>query len=244
MANDSAGANVGAFFDVDGTIANSNLIHPYADFRLSNAGPIGKMAWLARIASSLPYYAVLDTLNRAWFNRAFIRSYKGVHVERLYSWARSRGREFWSSRLYPAAVTRIQFHQEQGHKIVLVTGGLKPVVEPLAQMLNADGLGAVVPETVGSRLTGETVGGVLSGAAKAKTAVRMADELGIDLNSSYAYADSYADVEFLQCAAHPIAVNPDRRLRRVVRARGWESHRWAKARASELSLSTTSMKRR
>ena len=244
MANDRDGASVGAFFDVDGTIAGSNLIHPYADFRLYNSGPIGKLAWLARILSRLPYYAILDTFNRAWFNYAFFRCYKGVHVEQLSSWAKSRGREFWSGHLYPDAVTRIQFHQQQGHKVVLVTGGLKPVVEPLAHMLNADGLAAVVPEALDCRLTGRPVGGVLTGPAKAKTAVRIADELGVDLDSSYAYADSYADVEFLQCAAHPIAVNPDRRLRRVARSRGWEARRWAKTRAARLSLSPTSMKKR
>ena len=43
----------------------------------------------------------------------------------------------------------------------------------------------------------------------------------LDLDASTAYSDSYSDVPFLEAVGHPVAVNPDRRLRRIARLRGW-----------------------
>ena len=44
---------------------------------------------------------------------------------------------------------------------------------------------------------------------------------GIDLDASTAYSDSHTDLPFLEAVGHPVAVNPDRRLRRLARERGW-----------------------
>ena len=43
----------------------------------------------------------------------------------------------------------------------------------------------------------------------------------VDLAASTAYSDSAADLPFLEVVGRPVAVNPDRRLRRVARERGW-----------------------
>src|SRR5581483_7981175 len=50
---------------------------------------------------------------------------------------------------------------------------------------------------------------------------RFADERGIDLKESTAYADDAADLPLLSCVGRPVAVNPDLRLRVTAR-----SHRW------------------
>jgi len=43
----------------------------------------------------------------------------------------------------------------------------------------------------------------------------------IDLKQSRAYSDSFSDLSMLEAVGFPVAVNPDRRLRRVARERGW-----------------------
>jgi hypothetical protein len=45
---------------------------------------------------------------------------------------------------------------------------------------------------------------------------------GIDLAGSYAYSDSVTDLPMLEAVGNPVAVNPDRELRRVAAAKGWE----------------------
>ena len=50
---------------------------------------------------------------------------------------------------------------------------------------------------------------------------RLAAEHDLDLEASTAYSDSYSDVPFLEAVGHPVAANPDRKLRRIARERGW-----------------------
>ncbi len=54
----------------------------------------------------------------------------------------------------------------------------------------------------------------------------LANAQGLDLASSTAYSDSHTDLAFLEAVGHPVAVNPDRALRRVVRERGWPALRF------------------
>ena len=44
---------------------------------------------------------------------------------------------------------------------------------------------------------------------------------GFDLAACTAYSDSYSDVPFLEAVGHPVAANPDRKLRRIAQERGW-----------------------
>src|SRR5438874_271815 len=50
----------------------------------------------------------------------------------------------------------------------------------------------------------------------------IAEREGIDLSGSYAYSDSMTDLPMLEAVGHPVAVNPDRELRREAERRGWQ----------------------
>jgi phosphoserine phosphatase len=47
----------------------------------------------------------------------------------------------------------------------------------------------------------------------------------------WAYSDSHTDLPFLEAVGHPVAVNPDRALRRIARERGWPILRFRERRA-------------
>ena len=168
----------------------------------------------------------MDTLSREWFCRVFYHCYADVLEEELERWGCDAGREYWAPRLFPKALRQIEDHRARGHRIVLVTGGIEPVLKPLARIIAPDALVAAQPETQDGRLTGRLVQGPLSGGRKAEAARDIAASMGVDMRRSYAYADSYADREILECVGHPVAVNPDRRLRRMARSRGWQVRRW------------------
>jgi phosphoserine phosphatase len=52
-----------------------------------------------------------------------------------------------------------------------------------------------------------------------------------DLTACWAYSDSHTDLPFLEAVGHPVAVNPDRALRRIARERGWPILRFRERRA-------------
>ena len=59
------------------------------------------------------------------------------------------------------------------------------------------------------------------GRGKADALRELAAAEGFDLGESTAYSDSYSDVPFLEAVGHPVAANPDRKLRRIAAERGW-----------------------
>jgi phosphoserine phosphatase len=55
---------------------------------------------------------------------------------------------------------------------------------------------------------------------------RAAERLGFSLEESIFYTDSITDVPLLEAVKEPVIVNPDKRLRRVAKARNWRIERW------------------
>ena len=231
MTSKSDGADSGAtvpaaFFDVDGTLASSNVVRALMDFQLARLSSWRRWGWLATFAPRLPYYAVLDTVSRGRFNQVFFQNYAHVSCDELDRWAAGAVDGFWKAHLFPRAVEQVRRHQEQGHRTILVAGGVEPVLRPLASWLGVDLLVGAELQRDGSRLTGNLVGGPMIGSAKANATRQAAQQLSISLEESYAYTDSYHDRPFLAAVAHPVAVNPDWRLRRVALREGWPICTW------------------
>jgi HAD superfamily hydrolase (TIGR01490 family) len=120
--------------------------------------------------------------------------------------------------VYPDALELAEEHRERGEPVYLVTASLQEIVEPFARALGLDGaIGSVGEIGADGRYTGAVVR-ACHGAGKV-AAVRELD--GIDLARSTAYTDGVADLPLLEAVGHPVAVNPDRALRRVALERGW-----------------------
>jgi HAD superfamily hydrolase (TIGR01490 family) len=168
----------------------------------------------------------LDRRSRDRFCEVFFRKYADVPQADLESWARREGERYWNRKLYPEALKRLEEHREQGHRIVLVSGSIEPVLRPLADALGADALVAAQPEVSGTHFTGRLVNGALSGERKAEAMRELSSSLGVDLQLSFAYGDSYADRQFLETVGNPVAVNPDRRLKKLAKSRGWPIRNW------------------
>jgi len=122
--------------------------------------------------------------------------------------------------VYDEAVSLIEEHQLAGRDVIIVSASGSEVVEPIGEMLGADGVVATQMRILDGRYTGE-IDYYAYGANKAAALQRLADEHSYDLSRSYAYSDSATDVHMLEVVGHPYAVNPDRELRREAHARGW-----------------------
>ena len=61
------------------------------------------------------------------------------------------------------------------------------------------------------------------GEQKAEAIRGLAQRLGLNLEGSYAYSDSVTDVPMLAAVGNPVAVNPDKELRREAEERGWQT---------------------
>lgn len=105
----------------------------------------------------------------------------------------------------------IKDHAENGHSIVFVS----EVIHPLAQEFKNFFQGRA---TLDTRLEAEhhhytgDVDCLCYKEEKARLLQEFAERTHIDLNKSYAYADSGSDIPFLKLVKHPVAINPDEKL--------------------------------
>ncbi|MEJ7614779.1 MAG: HAD-IB family hydrolase [Candidatus Fervidibacter sacchari] len=216
---------VAAFFDVDGTLTETNVLMPLIWLQRENLPRHRYWLWLCKLICHLPIYLVADQIDRSIFVTLFFRQYAGIPSEKARQWFWENFENSLKPRVYNDALREIQWHRERNHQIVLVTGGADFTVAPLARWLSADLLAAKLEEVDG-KFTGRLVGKPLIGVGKADAIKTYAGEKGIDLQSSYAYGDSVSDAPMLECVGNPVAVNPDRKLRRLAMERGWRIVQW------------------
>ena len=165
----------------------------------------------------------------------FYRNYAGLPAGEIKSQADDCERAVVLPRWFADAAKCVAEHRDAGRRVVLVTGSLDFIVEPLARRVGAsDVLAARLVESDG-RFTGELDGRPLSGTRKADLMREYATQKGVDLASSHAYGDSVADLPMLEVVGFPHVVNPDRRLTALAAARGWPVHRWIAKRAAGFS---------
>ena len=138
---------------------------------------------------------------------------------------------------YKGALDLIAEHKQAGRRVYIVSAAPEEIVEPLARYLGAEEAIASQAAVSAGRYTGQLLN-YAYGPQKAATIRRIAERDGLDLNESWAYSDSATDLPMLESVGHPVAVNPDRALRRIAQMRGWPVVHF-----SELALVAPSDKR-
>ncbi len=220
-------AGVAAFFDVDGTLVEGDIVRYYVRLRTSGMPRLLGALWTAGFALRVPWYLVLDTWSRRRFQRALYRNYARIAPRELEARAAAHFHRHLEPRLFPAALERIEEHRRRQHLVVLVTGSLRPIVAPLAEHVRASEL--LAPQLVeqGGAFTGELDGEPLAHERKADAVSEFVRRHDLDASACYAYADSLDDVPLLGRVGHAAVVNPGARLARLARERGWEILRWS-----------------
>ena len=147
---------------------------------------------------------------------------RGRARDEVIAFGRSVAREEILPRLYPQAVDVMSRHKRAGRAVYIASSSPQDYLELLAEELAIDGVIGTRAEVVDGLYTGNLDGPMIHGPEKAGRVRELADERAIDLARSFAYSDSINDLPMLEMVGHPIAMNPDRRLRAVARRRGWQ----------------------
>ncbi|MDQ6692079.1 MAG: HAD-IB family hydrolase, partial [Candidatus Dormibacteraeota bacterium] len=221
----SARPDVLAVFDVDGTLTETNVIEYFLWMRLK-AQPLREWPeFLGGLLREAPGWLQLERRSRAEFQRSFYREYEGLEYEDMKQLGREAMNSVTLRRLYPEGVRRIREHKNAGHHVLLLTGALDVVVEPLAELLEVqvDCARLLVKEGV---ITGDLAAPPPAGEARASLLEEYAAERGLVLADSFAYADSLSDLPMMELVGTPVPVNPDARLSAVAAQRGWRVERW------------------
>ena len=125
----------------------------------------------------------------------------------------------------PQATDLLRKHRDAGDEIVLVTATNAFVTAPIAKALGIQHLIAVdlVLDARGVP-TGEILGTPSFRQGKVTRVEQWLAQQGLgwaDVQHTYFYSDSINDLPLLERATHPVATNPDDRLKAIATERGW-----------------------
>ena len=132
--------------------------------------------------------------------------------------------EAMAHRIWPGTRALAQLHLDEGQRVWLVTAAPIEIATIIARRLGLTGALGTVAEHVDGVYTGQLVGDLLHGPAKAEAIKALAAREGLDLARCSAYSDSSNDLPMLSMVGDPCAINPDARLRAHARAHGWRIH--------------------
>jgi HAD superfamily hydrolase (TIGR01490 family) len=210
-----------AYFDVDGTLVGTNLLHPTWWFLSNQQSPLASAKRLGRALLRGPSMAVAETKDRRLFNEMLYAQYAGMSEDRLMALAEEVFEEVVIPRMYAGSVDLVRKCKDAGLDVVFVTGSLDITMAPLARHLGADRVIANSLELKHGVATGKLTRPIVAGPTKERLCSNDARKHGHDLAEAFAYTDSYSDVPMLSIVGHPYCVHPDRKLARLARAYSW-----------------------
>ncbi|MFL2961715.1 MAG: HAD family hydrolase [Candidatus Poseidoniaceae archaeon] len=217
-------AGVTAYFDLDGTLLDASseksltaLLSKRRPWRI----PLGATMWsLGFIGNLLRARSVYDAArNRghlALCNWETLRQLSSELVESKLS-----------SRVTLEALERLEWHREQGHRLVLVTATVMPMAQAMADYLAMDAVYGCGPENMTGIMSGSERGWSVP-RRKGKVPIVQADaeSVGHNLAECWGYGNTHADSFFMSITGNPVAVNAEGRLKSLAKEKQWTQFEW------------------
>ena len=216
-----------AFFDIDGTLTDDRTWKGFLDYFQTHK--LRRFTHLFFLGLHYPIYLLHRVglvsagnfrgtwaANMAWY----VRGYSIDQAQAVWDWSVER---FLNQHWRKDTRAILERHRNASESVVLVSSGPAPLIQRIAQELGAD-------HAVGTDL--EIKNGIYSGRSSPPVCVDQykasktldylqAQGLDIDLDGSYAYANSISDLHLLAMVGNPTAVYPDEALQKIAVERSW-----------------------
>src|SRR3954470_17875224 len=210
-----------AFYDLEGTLVRTNLVHTLAFYAKRQQGLWQTAKASAGTLAKLPFFGLTDLYSRNVFNEVFFRSYEGFSHDRLRYFFDELFEEVLKPAIYPGTLDLIAQGKKIGQRQVVITGALDFTIQRLMEYLGIDEYKANHMEFVNGYSTGRIIPPVMASATKAQWMREYAERENVSLSESYAYSDSISDLPMLSIVGHPVAINPDFRLKQTALQHDW-----------------------
>src|SRR5262245_29507642 len=108
-----------SYFDVDGTLVTTNLVHPTLFYLMNQPTPFHSMAKLGVALAESPWMVMAETRDRRLFNELLFTSYGGMSEDRLLLLAEETFDKVIKPALYPGAKDLVKISLQKGHDVIL-----------------------------------------------------------------------------------------------------------------------------
>lgn len=216
-----------AFFDVDGTLTSTRVWKGLMEyFRLQN---LRRGTHLAFLAVHYPLYFVrrLKLISEGSFRSPwaahlawYLRGYTPEQAQQVWNWIVT---QFLVNHWHADSRRLIDEHLAAGDLVMLVSSGPTPLIRRIAKESGIEHAIGTNFEIRNGRYTGHSINPICIDEYKAilTKAYLHKNNLDVEFENSYAYADSTADLHLLEMVTYPVAVYPDNGLREIALQRNW-----------------------
>ncbi|MGM0903768.1 HAD family hydrolase [Mesobacillus maritimus] len=152
--------------------------------------------------------------------RRYLSSFKSTSKEEINQFFYELG-DSMSTKLSDSVVQRLEQHRKDGYYIMLVSGAFEPLLHSVTKNISFDRIiGTSIPFNLqkGKQVRIDPI----QGYRKKEVVQEQFSNVEVDWANSYAYGDSYSDLDVLELVGNPVAVKPDSRLSEVANNRKWE----------------------
>lgn len=212
------GPQIAAFFDFDGTVIYGYSATTYLREQMKRGDVSPRQ--LVELIKTMTQFGMGNMGFSAMMTIAS-QYLKGISEEDYLEFAEKLYAKHIAKLIYPESRALIEAHLRKGHTVALVTAATPYQVMPAARDLGIEHVKCTNLEIVDGKFTGAVVKPTCYGMGKVDAAEQIADEHGVDLEKSYFYSDSDEDIQLLEFVGNARPLNPNKRLRRIARGRGW-----------------------
>lgn len=217
-----------AIFDFDGTLSTGHLWSGIAKHHQENK--VQRLALYSYLFSHLPFWFASklklysEENNRVKWGADLSNLFKGYTKEdarKVFIWLTDN---YFMPLMRLDVIDELKTHQNQGYKIMILSGMFTGFLETIGQKLGVDYVVGTELEIVNGVYSGRIIKPLCFGENKAKylTDFIHRQKLDVDLSQCIAYADSIYDTPVFQLVGTPVATYPDKELLQFAVQRKWK----------------------
>src|SRR3982751_2800966 len=130
--------NAAAFYDLEGTLVSTNLVHTLAFYAKRQQGLWQTAKKSVGTLTRLPFFGITDLYSRNVFNEVFFKSYEGFSHDRLRYFSEELFEEVLKPAIYDGTLELIAQGKKIGQRQVVLTGALDFTINRLMDYLEID----------------------------------------------------------------------------------------------------------
>lgn len=213
-----SGPEVGAFFDLDGTLVAGYTGTTFFGDRVRNReiNPVELLLSAVDVVDG----EVLGG-DPTKISQRFFASLRGQSEETLVAAGERLFQRKIAGTIRAESRALVRAHLAMGHTVAVASAATPYQIAPIARELGIEHLVCTRLVVEDGVFTGETEGPMLWGRHKAAAVRAFAKQHELDLSVSYAYGNGYEDVAFLSSVGSPVALNPHHGLQAAAERLGW-----------------------
>ncbi|MBU6286027.1 MAG: HAD family hydrolase [Betaproteobacteria bacterium] len=212
-----------ALFDLDHTLIPSDSDHAWGQF-LVRRGEVDPAQYAAENDRFYQQYCE-GTLDIELYLRFALAPLARIEPGRLLALQGAFMQEVIEPLIRPQALALVGKHKAAGDVCLLITATNEFVTAPIAKRFGIEHLIACGVEQIEGRYTGQPQGIPSFREGKVTRLSQWIQARGHEVEALISrasfYSDSANDIALLERVGHPVATNPDSRLRAHAKAKGW-----------------------